>query len=167
MSKLLTFNPSSYIYLYDSPATKFYYLKQGTVIVKINGIDPMELLEGNFLGLYSFLSKSLRKESITAKSVCEVMELDRSDFMHLLKNDPAIVKSIISQHVDHIKKLNQKIESLHVIEENIPQKLYQAFIYYLENGDPHANEILERLKNNYPESDFYEMAKLLGNFQHV
>ena len=122
------------IYLQDTEATHFYYLKSGRVKSFISSQDGTERTlnlypAGSLFGEASFFDERPRVSSAVAVTPCEIISIDRPTVTELIAGDPAFAMAMmkylartvrmLSQHVDDItfRPAEQRVASFLLAQE--------------------------------------------------
>ena len=98
-----------------------FVILHGRVKVAIFGDDGKEvtlsvLSEGDFFGEMSVLDLEPRSATVIAEADCEVLSLQRDDFLRSLEQDPGMSKSLIQVLADRLRKANHQISTLALLD---------------------------------------------------
>ena len=98
-----------------------FVILHGRVKVAIFGDDGKEvtlsvLSEGDFFGEMSVLDLEPRSATVIAQADCEVLSLQRDDFLRSLEHDPGMSKSLIQVLADRLRKANHQISTLALLD---------------------------------------------------
>jgi CRP-like cAMP-binding protein len=89
--------PGSYIIRIGEPGREMFFIKKGTVKVKLeSGIVVATLTEGTFFGEMALISGGLRMANIVAVSFCDLFVLDKDDFDEIMEAYPEDADAIIT-----------------------------------------------------------------------
>jgi CRP/FNR family transcriptional regulator, cyclic AMP receptor protein len=98
-----------------------FVILHGRVKVAIFGDDGKEvtlsiLSEGDFFGEMSVLDLEPRSATTIAEEECELLSLQRDDFMRALEHDPGISASLIQVLANRLRKANHQISTLALLD---------------------------------------------------
>ncbi len=98
-----------------------FIILRGRVKVAIFGDDGKEvtlstLSEGDFFGEMSLLDQEPRSATTVAEEECELLALQRDDFMRALEQDPGMSASLIQVLADRLRKANHQISTLALLD---------------------------------------------------
>lgn len=98
-----------------------FVILHGRVKVAIFGDDGKEvtlsiLTDGDFFGELSLLDLEPRSATIVAEEDCELLSLQRDDFMRALELDPGMSASLIQVLAGRLRKANQQISTLALLD---------------------------------------------------
>ncbi len=98
-----------------------FVILHGRVKVAIFGDDGKEvtlsvLSEGDFFGEMSLLDLEPRSATIVAEEECELLSLQRDDFVRALAQDPGMSSSLIQVLADRLRKANHQISTLALLD---------------------------------------------------
>lgn len=98
-----------------------FVILHGRVKVAIFGDDGKEvtlstLSEGDFFGEMSLLDSEPRSATTIAESECELLSLQRDDFMRALDQDPGMSTSLIQILATRLRKANHQISTLALLD---------------------------------------------------
>ena len=98
-----------------------FVILHGRVKVAIFGDDGKEvtlsiLTDGDFFGELSLLDLEPRSATIVAEEDCELLSLQRDDFMRALELDSGMSASLIQVLAGRLRKANQQISTLALLD---------------------------------------------------
>lgn len=98
-----------------------FVILHGRVKVAIFGDDGKEvtlstLSEGDFFGEMSLLDSEPRSATTIADSECELLSLQRDDFMRALDQDPGMSTSLVQILATRLRKANHQISTLALLD---------------------------------------------------
>lgn len=92
--------------------TEVYCILEGSADVSINGNKVGEIKEDEVFGVLAALGDVPRTATVTAKSDCRIMVVDKVDFAELVKAKPAAFEKVMQDTARAINDLNQKVSAL-------------------------------------------------------
>jgi CRP/FNR family transcriptional regulator, cyclic AMP receptor protein len=98
-----------------------FVILHGRVKVAIFGDDGKEvtlsiLSEGDFFGEISLLDSEPRSATIIAEEECELLSLQRDDFMRAIEQDSGMSASLIQVLATRLRKANHQISTLALLD---------------------------------------------------
>jgi len=98
-----------------------FIILHGRIKVAIFGDDGKEvtlstLSEGDFFGELALLDQEPRSATTIAEEDCELLTLQRLDFVSALEKDPGISASLIQVLADRLRKANHQISTLALLD---------------------------------------------------
>lgn len=98
-----------------------FIILHGRIKVSIFGDDGKEvtlstLSEGDFFGELALLDQEPRSATTIAEEDCELLTLQRPDFLSALEKDPGISASLIQVLADRLRKANHQISTLALLD---------------------------------------------------
>jgi CRP/FNR family cyclic AMP-dependent transcriptional regulator len=98
-----------------------FVILHGRVKVAIFGDDGKEvtlsiLTDGDFFGELSIIDLEPRSATVIAEEDCELLSLQRDDFMRALEQDPGISASLIQVLAGRLRKANHQISTLALLD---------------------------------------------------
>jgi len=100
---LLTFEPGDIIISQGDPGHSLFILTNGTVKAFVNNKFVRDLEEGTFFGEAAILTGQPRTATITAKTACELLELDRGTLDAISIAHPHVTKVLQEFHQKRMK----------------------------------------------------------------
>ena len=105
------------IYLQDTPAEGFFYLRRGRVHAFLSSEDGDERVlavyqAGNIFGEASFFNELPRISSAVAVTECEIVYISRSDAMDLLAKDPQLAMALLKYLARTVWMLSNHLDGL-------------------------------------------------------
>lgn len=109
--------PGHIIYLQESQATCFYFLKQGRVKSFIQSDDGTERVlrvyqEGSIFGEASFFDELPRVSSAVAVTSCEIVPIDRELVTQEFSRDPNLAMGMIQYLARAVRLLSQQMDDM-------------------------------------------------------
>ena len=98
-----------------------FVILHGRVKVAIFGDDGKEvtlstLSEGDFFGELALLDQEPRSASVVAEEDCELLSLNRDDFMRALEQDGGLSAALIQALAQRLRKANHQISTLALLD---------------------------------------------------
>jgi CRP/FNR family cyclic AMP-dependent transcriptional regulator len=81
--------------------------------------------EGEVFGEVALLSTSPRTATIKAIEACELLSLDRRDFLAFLRNHPEVSAKLLGVLAERLKRISEFVEDTHFL--NLPVRLAKKF----------------------------------------
>jgi CRP-like cAMP-binding protein len=115
------FRKDEVIFHENEVGDSLFIILRGRVKVAIFGDDGKEvtlstLSEGDFFGEMSLLDQEPRSATTIAEEECELLALQRDDFMRALEQDPGMSASLIQVLADRLRKANHQISTLALLD---------------------------------------------------
>jgi len=95
----------------DSPDYVF-SLFEGSADVLVDDVVVGEVGEGEVLGAMALLTHSPRSATVRAKTRCSVVKVPKDQFKTLIRSNPTMIHSLMTDMAKQIKKLNEKVVQL-------------------------------------------------------
>lgn len=110
-------SPGYLIYLQDTEATCFYYLKKGRVKSFIQSEDGAERVlnvyhEGSLFGEASFFDELPRVSSAMAVTACEIVPIDREMVHAEIAKDPALAMAMLKYLARTVRILSSHVDDM-------------------------------------------------------
>lgn len=154
-----TYAPGHAIIQHRDQTNSVYALANGQVEVKIYSntgkvVDIRVIEAGNTFGEYSAIDGKPRSATVEAKTECLVGTISGSDFVDLLKKDPAIGFQYVVQMVGQVRDLTQRMVELSTlaVKHRIHAELLRLVRREVPNGasvrispKPTDNDIANRI----------------------
>ncbi|MCD8335313.1 MAG: Crp/Fnr family transcriptional regulator [Clostridiales bacterium] len=105
------------IYLQDTPADSFYYLRSGRVRTFISSEDGSEKVltvyqAGNLFGEASFFDRLPRVSSAVAAEDCQVVRIGREDAARALADDPQLAWALLQYLARTVRMLSTHVDDM-------------------------------------------------------
>ena len=95
------------------------------------------LKPGDFFGDMALLDTSPRSATATAIEVTETLTLPREQFLHLLQDDPELVRALLRALADELRRLTGHVEELHFLD--LAGRLSMRLVRLARDANPDAN----------------------------
>lgn len=117
LCKSKTFPKSSMIILEEEYGDRLFIVKNGTVkITRVNDEGKEVILallgSGDFFGEMAILDGNFRSANALAQEKCELITINKEDFLELLKNNFQICMNLLEELAVRLRKSDQQIEAL-------------------------------------------------------
>lgn len=117
LCKIKTFPKSSMIILEEEYGDRLFIVKTGTVkITRVNDEGKEVILallgSGDFFGEMAILDGNSRSANALAQEKCELITINKEDFLELLKNNFQICMNLLEELAVRLRKSDQQIEAL-------------------------------------------------------
>lgn len=113
------------------PATALFAIIQGRLKVVSCGPDGRDtvlgiMAEGEVFGEVALLDGGLRSATCTAIEPCELLIIDRSEFMKLLESSPSIAVKLLDVLAQRLRRLSQRSEDAAFLD--VPTRLARRLL---------------------------------------
>ena len=110
-------SPGHLIYLQDTEATCFYYLKEGRVKSFIQSADGAERVlnvyrAGSLFGEASFFDQLPRVSSAVALTPCQLVPIDRELVSQAVARDPELAMSMLGYLARTVRLLSEQLDDM-------------------------------------------------------
>ena len=128
------------IFRKGDPGTCLYAVFSGTVKINVPSMDGKDAVfnligTGEIFGEIALLDGGLRTADAIATSDCELMKIERRDFMHLLREQPDVAVKVIEVLCSRLRNTSEQIEN--VLFFDLPGRLAKTLLRLsAANGDP-------------------------------
>ena len=117
LCKIKNYPKNSMIILEEEYGDKLFIVKNGTVkITRVNDEGKEVILallgSGDFFGEMAILDGESRSANALAQEKCELVTINREDFLDLLKNNFQICMNLLEELAVRLRKSDQQIEAL-------------------------------------------------------
>ena len=117
LCKIKNYPKNSMIILEEEYGDKLFIVKNGTVkITRVNDEGKEVILAllgaGDFFGEMAILDGESRSANALAQEKCELVTINREDFLDLLKNNFQICMNLLEELAVRLRKSDQQIEAL-------------------------------------------------------
>jgi CRP/FNR family cyclic AMP-dependent transcriptional regulator len=105
------------IFHQGDPGSVMYMIKSGQVKISTSSLEGEEailaiLTSNDFFGELSLLDGKERSASATAMAPTEVLALDRSDFLEVLRNNPQMAGDVLAALSDRLRRTDVMVEDV-------------------------------------------------------
>lgn len=109
--------PNQMIYLQDSPADCFYYLKSGEVRTFISSEDGTEKVltiyrQGNLFGEAAFFDEMPRVSSAMAATECDIVRIDRQMATQEISQNPELALGLLKYLARTVRLLSEHVDDM-------------------------------------------------------
>jgi CRP/FNR family transcriptional regulator, cyclic AMP receptor protein len=123
------------IFVKGDPGTALFAICVGTVKVSVTSVDGREamlslLQSGEIFGEMALLDGRPRAADVVATSDCELMVIERRDFLAFVNSDPAIAMKFVELLCDRLRRANEHFEE--VIFLSLPERLARILLQLSE-----------------------------------
>ena len=130
-------SPGHLIYLQDTEATCFYYLKKGRVKSFIQSADGAERVlnlyrAGSLFGEASFFDELPRVSSAIALTPCELVPIDRELLTQAVATDPALAMSMLKYLARTVRLLSGQLDDMAF--RPVPWRLARFLLSYADQS---------------------------------
>jgi CRP-like cAMP-binding protein len=129
------------IFAKDDPGTALFAVRAGVVKITTPSADGREVMisvvyEGDIFGEIALLDGGPRTADAVAMTDCELMAIDRRDFLALVHNEPRIAFKLIELLCARIRRANEHFEE--VVFLNLPARLARTLLRLADRKDAPA-----------------------------
>ena len=130
-------SPGHLIYLQDTEATCFYYLKKGRVKSFIQSADGAERVlnlyrAGSLFGEASFFDELPRVSSAIALTTCELVPIDRELVTQAVATDPELAMSMLKYLARTVRLLSGQLDDMAF--RPVPWRLARFLLSYADQS---------------------------------
>jgi CRP-like cAMP-binding protein len=113
------------------PARSLFAIVRGKLKVTSSGPDGRDVVlsimsEGEVFGEVALLDGGLRSATCTAMEPCELLAIDRSEFMALLEQSPGIAVKLLQVLGARVRRLSQRSEDTALLD--VPSRLARCLV---------------------------------------
>ena len=106
------FEPGDIIIRQGEPADYVFSLFEGDAVVVVDNVVVGSVSEGEVVGAIALLTHSPRSATVRAKSRCSVVKVPKHQFKDLIRTNPGMIHSLLSDMARQIKTLNGQVVEL-------------------------------------------------------
>ena len=119
------------IFTKGDPGTALFAVRQGTVKISVPAIDGREavfnvLREGEIFGEIALLDGQPRTADAVALSDCELMVIDRRDFLAFVQSEPRVAMRLIELLCARLRFASEHMEEMFFLD--LPTRLARALL---------------------------------------
>jgi signal transduction histidine kinase len=124
-----TYKPGTNLCVEGDVGTVLYILAQGKVDVIVNtgdgpGVYVDTIEPSAYFGEMALFGESTRMATIRTRTVCQVLEIEHTDFMQVTQNNPEFLRMLLRQIIGHVRS-NDRAVIRELNEKNVA--LQQAY----------------------------------------
>ncbi|MCG8392944.1 MAG: cyclic nucleotide-binding domain-containing protein [Pseudomonadales bacterium] len=106
------FEPGDVIIRQGEPADYVFSLFEGEADVLVDDVEVGQVGEGEVVGAIALLTHSPRSATVRARSRCSVVKVPKHQFKELIRTNPGMIHSLLSDMARQIKTLNSQVVEL-------------------------------------------------------
>ncbi|MEP5231099.1 cyclic nucleotide-binding domain-containing protein [Alcanivorax sp.] len=106
------FEPGNIIIHQGEPADYVFSLFEGDADVLVDNVVVGHVSEGEVLGAIALLTHSPRSATVRAKSRCSVVKVPKHQFKNLIRTNPGMIHSLLTDMARQVKSLNGQVVEL-------------------------------------------------------
>ena len=106
------FEPGNIIIHQGEPADYVFSLFEGEADVLVDNVVVGHVSEGEVLGAIALLTHSPRSATVRAKSRCSVVKVPKHQFKNLIRTNPGMIHSLLTDMARQVKSLNGQVVEL-------------------------------------------------------
>ena len=132
-------NASATIFSKGDPGDALFAVASGTVKISVSSADGRSAMlnligEGEIFGEIALLDGLARTTDAIANSSCEILVIDRRDFIPFVRSQPTLAMKLIELLCTRLRWSSEQIEQL--ILQNLPGRLANALVHLMEKRQP-------------------------------
>jgi CRP-like cAMP-binding protein len=121
----------STIFEKDDPGTGMMGILSGSVKISVPSVDGRDIVlnimhEGDIFGEIALLDGHPRTADATAMTDCELMVIERRDFIPFLRSEPELAIEIIKMLCSRLRRTTDQVQDLSFL--NLPTRLAKALV---------------------------------------
>lgn len=129
LARVQIFSPRTVVVSQGEPATALFAIVHGRLKVASCGPDGRDtvlgiMAEGEVFGEVALLDGGLRSATCTAIERCELLAIQRSEFMTLLDSSPSIAVKLLDVLAKRLRRLSQRSEDAAFLD--VPSRLARS-----------------------------------------
>jgi CRP/FNR family transcriptional regulator, cyclic AMP receptor protein len=134
-ARYATFKRGAALFSKGDPGSSLFAVVSGTVKMSVSSADGRSAIfnligAGELFGEIALLDGLARTTDATANTNCEILVLDRREFLPFMRNQPALAMKFIELLCTRLRWTSDQLE--HVILQNLPGRLASALIRLTE-----------------------------------
>jgi CRP/FNR family transcriptional regulator, cyclic AMP receptor protein len=138
-AKARKFKRGATIFSKGDPGDALFAVASGTVKISVSSADGRSAMlnligEGEIFGEIALLDGLARTTDAIANSSCEILVIDRRDFMPFVRTQPSLAMKLIGLLCTRLRWSSEQIEQL--ILQNLPGRLANALVHLMEKRQP-------------------------------
>jgi len=138
--------------------TALYAIRNGTIKITVPGMDGREAVfnlmqGGDIFGEIALLDGQARTADAVATSACELVVIERRDFLKFIDDNPAVALKIINLLCARLRWTSEHLEE--AVLESLAIRLARALLRLNQNGTRSQNENSIRITQQ-------ELSQVLG-----
>ena len=106
------FEPGDVIIRQGEPADYVFSLFEGQADVLVDDVVVGHVSEGEVLGAIALLTHSPRSATVRAKHRCSVVKVPKHQFKNLIRTNPGMIHSLLTDMARQITDLNNQVVQL-------------------------------------------------------
>ncbi len=127
------------IFAKGDPGSSLYAVRLGTVKISAPSADGRDVVfnfvnEGGIFGEIALLDGNLRTANATAATDCELIVIDRRDFVPLARSQPEILLNLIEVLCLRLRHTSEQVEDLMFL--HLPGRLAKVLLQLTESAKP-------------------------------
>jgi len=136
-AQLRTFSPNEPIFHFGDPGTSMMGVMIGTVRIALPGCKGRQLIladlsAGEFFGEMALLDGKPRSANATALTKCELLVLERRDFVSFFERSPTVCFNLMQLICGRIRSADNHMSEIAFF--NLPARLSRALLRYAASG---------------------------------
>lgn len=146
-AKVLAFKRGATIFSRGDSGDRLFAVRTGTVRISISGPDgrgaTFNLIGSNeIFGEIALLDGQMRTANAIAHTDCELLAVDRRDFMPFLERHPKLAMNFIQLLCARLRRTSEQIE--HVMLSDLPGRLAKTILVLRPNDEDGAIAVTQR-----------------------
>jgi CRP/FNR family cyclic AMP-dependent transcriptional regulator len=146
------------LFVKGDPGTALFAIRQGTVKITVPAADGREAVfnlmqGGDIFGEIALLDGNPRTADAVAATACELVVIERRDFLEFVESNPKVAVKIIELLCARLRWASEHFEE--AVLENLPVRLARTLLRLLKGRDaPAANQAIKITQ--------HELSQVLG-----
>ena len=137
-----TVNCGATIFAKGDPGSSMFAICKGTVKIGVASAEGHEaifnlLRKGDIFGEIAILDDNPRSADAVATSDCELLVIERRDFLPILRSEPELALKFIEVLCERLRRTSLQAETLMV--RNLPNRLAMALLQLADSGASEGN----------------------------
>ena len=137
-----TVNRGATIFAKGNPGSKMFAIRKGTVKIGIASVDGHDaifnlLRKGDIFGEIAILDGNPRSADAVATADCELLVIERHDFLPILRSEPELALKFIEILCERLRRTSLQAETLMV--RSLPNRLAMALLQLADSGVSEGN----------------------------
>jgi len=130
-ARKVSYKSGTPIYLKGTPGSSMMAVLDGTVRISVVGPDGREIVlasigPGDMVGEVAFLDGGERSADASAATDCEVLVVERRDYLPLLEQNPKVTIRLMAALCQRLRRTSEQVEDLALL--SLPERLAKKLL---------------------------------------